>query len=79
MPAGVRYGYTLRWTARDGTRTVRTSEAETPELAVAAAVYVARAAGWTPPRWWQFWRWRDSRPPEVPPLSAPAGRPDAPP
>ena len=22
---------------------------------------VAIRMGWTPPKWWQFWRWRDTR------------------
>ena len=32
--------------------------------AINGALALAREHGWTPPRWWQFWRWGDSRPPE---------------
>ncbi|MCC5612525.1 hypothetical protein LC612_38990 [Nostoc sp. CHAB 5834] len=29
----------------------------------------AQSQGWTPPRWWQAWRWSDSRAPVVLPMS----------
>jgi hypothetical protein len=51
------------WTRRDGTRKVYTATRrgsfETAQLAV---FELARHDGWTYPRWWQYWRWFDTRP-----------------
>lgn len=27
----------------------------------AEAIRAAKKMGWTPPKWWQFWRWSDTR------------------
>lgn len=41
----------------DQKTTVRSENHPTPESAREAAVRMARKMGWTPPQWWQFWRW----------------------
>ncbi|MFE1601308.1 hypothetical protein [Methylobacterium sp. ID0610] len=56
------HGATIRWSSRGhGTAQVTTGGYATREEATAAAVRIAMEKGWTPPRWWQFWRWRDRR------------------
>lgn len=34
------------------------------EEALAAAWEMAHKDGWKPAKWWQFWRWTDSKPPK---------------
>lgn len=61
-PAGALYGQIIRWTDFDGSKTtVSVNGFETLEEARAAAVRSAKDSGWTPPRWWQWWRWEDTR------------------
>jgi len=31
------------------------------DMANKIAIKVAKDMGWTPPKWWQFWRWTDTR------------------
>jgi hypothetical protein len=58
-----RHTVILRWTHWDGTITSWRDAG--PDLATAWHDVVTNAgrAGWTPPRWWQWWRRHDSRPP----------------
>ena len=46
------YGYTIKW----GDGSVTTEGHSTFERAVFVAVDIALMSGWTPPRWWEFWR-----------------------
>lgn len=56
------YGQTIKWTQWDGTKHAFTvSECESWEEARAIVVEWATERGWTPPKWWQFWRWGDTR------------------
>jgi len=32
-----------------------------PEHVRKLAIDSAKEMGWTPPKWWQFWRWDDTR------------------
>lgn len=60
------YGYSIQWTTFCGGKTsAGVSEMPSPEVAYHEALAFAIRCGWTPPRWWQFWRWSDTRP--VPP------------
>ena len=34
------------------------------EEAIKETVELAKLDGWTQPKWWQFWRWRDTRVPK---------------
>lgn len=55
-----RYGQIINWRERGGTRRgVSYQDFDTPEEAFREAMEAAVAYGWTPPRWWQWWRWGD--------------------
>lgn len=56
------YGQTIRWTSFDGSR--QSVEVTGYDLYAVkeATERLAREAGWLPARWWQFWRWGDTRP-----------------
>lgn len=61
-----KYGQSIYWTDRDGTVTRTTTKGHsTPEDALRDALKQARAFGWTPPKWWQYWRWNDWREPKA--------------
>jgi len=52
--------YTIRWNTRDGTR--HSVTVTDPDNTGAGAVrsmarMEAKRSGWTPRRWWQWWRW----------------------
>lgn len=51
------YGYTIRWS---GGAVTANGHARF-ENAVFVAVDIALASGWTPPRWWEFWRWSETQ------------------
>lgn len=58
-----KYGQTIRWTRFDGTvTTFGVTDCDSFEEARRKAVEWAESAGWTPPKWWQFWRWHDTKP-----------------
>lgn len=62
----ITYGQTIKWTQLDGsTTTVTVDDCETAKRAQDEAIRFAIECGWTPPRWWQFWRWNDTRINEV--------------
>jgi hypothetical protein len=59
-------GFTLGWTAPGGGYHVFTIWAEEPTDAEFRDMKIdvladAIRCGWTYPRWWQWWRWRDRR------------------
>lgn len=57
------WDYSVRWRTLSGEkRVVYVSGRATRMQAKAEAINLARSLGWTPRRWWQFWRWGDSRP-----------------
>ena len=52
----------IRWTVwGHGKRSIRVEGYRTEAHAEAAALMMATHLGWTPPRWWQWWRWMDTR------------------
>lgn len=52
----------IHWTQSSGDRIVLTvADCMTRDDAQREVTDWARSAGWTPPRWWQFWRWGDTR------------------
>src|SRR5688500_1268034 len=62
-PNRVIYGFTIKWTDFDGSRHEVASTGFHSGLdARRSVIGAARQAGWTPPRWWQWWRWNDTRP-----------------
>jgi hypothetical protein len=58
-PNEVRWGYTVRWW---NGQSCTSSGYKTKEEAKAAAFAFAKELGWTPRRWWQFWRWGEKTP-----------------
>lgn len=53
----MRKWWRFEWTEFNGTRSVVwLSGAKSYKEAVAEA----QSMGWTPPRWWQWWRWDDT-------------------
>lgn len=62
----IRYGYSLAWHRQFGeTASVSVDDCDTREEAFSLATLMAISAGWTPRRWWQFWRWGEKCPPLV--------------
>jgi hypothetical protein len=58
----ITHGQEIRWTARDGTITVIGDQGcATVEDAQRGALERAKSLGWTPPKWWQWWRWDDPK------------------
>jgi hypothetical protein len=55
---------TIEWTDRDGSSGVLTvSGCNSPAEAWKEVEECARNMGWTPPKWWQWWRINDTLPP----------------
>ena len=58
-----RYGAFITWTVfGEGKKHVGVENCQTMEMACERAKDAAINMGWTYPRWWEFWRWNDSRP-----------------
>ena len=59
------YGQTITWhDSPDETSRVATDGCDSPEQALHEAMKAALLFGYTRPRWWQYWRWSESRFPE---------------
>lgn len=56
------YGYEIRETTPYGVEKTSVSGCDSIETAQIEAVRMALYLGWTPPQWWQFWRWGDTKP-----------------
>lgn len=57
MEKQIAFSQTIEWNG--GCNCVSVSGYASPNLALRAAIEAAKECGWTPPRWWQFWRWGD--------------------
>ena len=58
----MKYGQSIIWHDFDGARTEYNIDGcDTPEEARQLAIEAASYFGWTPPKWWQWWRWDDTR------------------
>ena len=51
------YGYTIK----AGHSTYSVSGCQNETWALIKCVGFAQKAGWTNPKWWQYWRWFDTR------------------
>lgn len=61
-PVVIGYGKTIEWTDFDGSKSrVSTHGHASAAEAIDSALRMAEQSGWTPPRWWQLWRWSDTR------------------
>lgn len=55
------YGKAVEWTLSCGAKMrVSVNGCWTAEEANEKAWKMADESGWTAPRWWQWWRWRDT-------------------
>ena len=58
---GVVFGQSVRWTTLDGSvADVHTTGHTTMDAAQETGFRMATRMGWTPIRWWKFWRWGDT-------------------
>lgn len=56
------HGISITQTSLDGTvQTWSVDGQPTREEAQRICIEAAIEGGWTPPRWWQWWRWGDTR------------------
>lgn len=56
------FGCIIRWNdGRGGEHIVSVSNCATWSDARSRAIAEATRMGWTAPRWWQWWRWKDTR------------------
>lgn len=55
------HSFVIRWTRADGMEQVVRTKRATFDEARTAAITEASKLGWTPPRWFEFWRWRDTK------------------
>ncbi len=57
----ITYGQEIHWTEFNGTKnSFGIHNAETRDAALKAIAETAPKMGWTPRRWWQWWRWSDT-------------------
>ena len=62
IPTRTRHGFTMRQSFfGGGFITWTASGCRTRTDAIACTYAEAIDDEWTPPRWWQWWRWRDTR------------------
>lgn len=52
-----KYGQTIKM----GDSSWGVHNCDTPEKATNSCIRYATKDGWTNPKWWQFWRWGDTR------------------
>lgn len=57
--------FSVEWTDFSGTWSCITVSRKTTEEAETAAFEEAKHFGWTPRKWWQWWRWDDTPNPKA--------------
>lgn len=57
----VRYQFVIRWTTRSGYSETGVW-ADSLEESERLGWEIVKRMGWTPPRLWQWWRWKDTTP-----------------
>lgn len=58
----ISYGQSVTWTDFNGNITrIEISGRSSMREAKRDALEHAKGCGWTPPRWWQWWRWNDTK------------------
>lgn len=63
----ITHGQTITWTDFNGTRSsFEATGCVSAQAALREAIAGAKAFGWTPPKWWQWWRWHEPIRSEVP-------------
>ena len=62
MMSEATYGFRINWKTFDGESCcVKSSGHKSIDHAKAYCIASAEMAGWTPPKWWQWWRRGDTR------------------
>ena len=55
------WGFEIKWTKRDGVISIASTKGHpNEESARLQALENAKNFGWTPPKWWEYWRWNDT-------------------
>lgn len=58
----ITYGQNITYTDFYGYKTTScVSGCGTPEEALQQAIELIKDDGWAQPKWWQWWRWHDTR------------------
>lgn len=57
----MKYGQSIAWNTETGSSAVTVNGCDTPEEAYERALAVAIDMGYTKPKWWQWWRWGETR------------------
>ena len=58
----LKYGYRVIWTHRkEGRFSYSITNCDSREDARHEALVRMEELGWTPPKWWQWWRWGDTK------------------
>ncbi len=58
----ISYGFVISWSDFDGSRhSISVDQCGNPAKAFARALSHAIKMGWTPPKWYQWWRWGETR------------------
>lgn len=55
------YSHSIHWTGNKTWTRVTSNGKPTPKEAKTEAIGMAVRMGWTPPKWWQWWRRHDTR------------------
>ena len=55
------YGFNITWRQKNGETSVTVRGRDTLEEAKQDCIESAKHFGWTNPKWWQWWRWGDTR------------------
>lgn len=54
----ITFGHRMEWSDFNGTKsTVNVEKCSSTQEALREVIQCAKALGWTPPKWWQWWRW----------------------
>ena len=62
----LKYGFHISYTNFNGCKgSFSVTECDSMIEAVNKTIDFAKQCGWTPPKWWQWWRWGDSNPKRI--------------
>ena len=57
----IKYGFLIKETTFRGINLYSVYDARSKHEAISNCVKIAVNSGWDNPRWWQFWRWGDTK------------------
>ncbi len=59
------YGCSFSWHRNGGVETYSVSGCASRREAESAILRYLEEAGYRPPRWWEYWRWDEQKPPKL--------------